>query len=294
MPDLSLVLIPLAVLAIVVLFGFVGCGFQVGVAADPSLVSFWALTDASGPTATDSTDGNSGTYTSMVLTADVPSQSPATANPAVLLLGAAGLCEGHPAETSLQVDGGYVDIPWSDTINTPQFSVVGWVHPEFDPTETQADGKHVYRSVITSRSRDNGANNGYAIYAGPKLLDPADPTVYWQAWIGTGVPGEQWTMLIGPAVEADQTTHLAVTYDGATAQFFVNGSQDTTGSPNVSMPTAHSPNASTSAHTFIGMGGTETSPPRYPFKGRLQRFRYYNTAVNYTTIDNLVWTEQMT
>jgi hypothetical protein len=291
MSDLSLVLIPLAVLAIVVLFGFVGCGFQVGSISDPTLVSLWNLGDATGP-ATDVYGTNPGTYTSAVLTADVPSQSPATANPAVLGLASAGILEAYPAEASLQVDGGYVEVPFSTSINTPEFSVLGWVHPDFDPAETQADGKHVYRSVITSRSRDGAANNGYSIYAGPKLLDPADPVVYWQAWIGTGVAGEQWTMLIGPPVDANQTTHLALTYGAGLAQFFVNGSNDTTGTPDASATTAYSPNASKS--TYIGMGSTESTPPRYPFKGRLQYFRYNNAAIPFSTIDTLVMTGQLT
>jgi hypothetical protein len=235
-------------------------------------------------------DSNPGTYTSVVLAPDVPRQSPGTANPAVLELGAPGLLEAFPAVASTRVDGGYVEIPFSASINTPQFTVLGWAHPEFDITETQG-GVHLFRSVVTSRATDGGANHGYVIYAGPNLANPADPVIYWQAWLGTGVGGDPFTMLIGSPVEADQTTFLAITYDGTTAQLFVNGSTDTMGTPDVSQATAYSPNPSKS--TYIGMGGTEATQV-YPFKGRLQEFKYYNAAIPPSTIDNNLWAGQTT
>jgi hypothetical protein len=291
MTDWSLLLMPIALIAIVALAGFVGCSFNPGGIADPSLVSHWLLGETTGPTAADTTGTNNGTYTSVVLTPDVPRQSPGTANPAVLNLGAVSLLDAFPTELSVQVDGGYVEIPFSDSINTPQFTVFGWVHPEFDLTETEG-GKHLFRSVVTSRDTDGGAVRGYVIYAGPNLNNTADPTLYWQAWFGTGVAAAPPTMLIGPPVEADQTTFLAITYDGTTAQLFVNGSIDTVGTPSVSQATAYSPNPS--KNTFIGMGGTEGPSQVYPFKGRLQEFRYFNVAIPASTIDNNFMAGQMT
>ena len=42
------------------------------------------------------------------------------------------------------------------------------------------------------------------------------------------------------------------------------------------------------------MGGTEGPSQVYPFKGRLQEFRYFNIAIPASTIDNNFMAGQMT
>lgn len=280
----SLILIPLALAAIVLLVGMVGCGYPDFTYGDPDpqpnpdLVSEWLLGEASGASAADKIDSHPGTYDTVTL-AEQP-QSPATASPPVLTLGAPSLLQGSPSALSINVDGGYVEVPFDPALNTLQFTVMAWCLPTFDLDET-VDGQNVFRSVMASREGNGVQPGGFTIYSGPDLSKPADTTLYWQAWVGDGTKGGPWTMLIGPPVVLNQTTHLAVTYDGVTLKLYVNGSQE--GPPDAQVSTGYSPNTSTSLH--IGMGAPDAPQPAYPFKGRLQDVRYYKAAQPAETID---------
>jgi hypothetical protein len=284
MHEWSLLLIAASLLAIVGLFGMAGCGypdFQYGTPPNPDLVSEWKLGEASGTTAADSAGSQPGTYKTIQLT-EQP-QSPATAAPPVLTLGSAGLLQGTPAGSSISVDGGYVEIPFASALNTLQFTVMAWCLPTFDLMET-VGGQKAFRSVLASREGNGVQPAGFMIYSGPDLSNAGDTTLYWQAWVGDGTKGGSWTMLIGPAVVQNQTTHLALTYDGMTLKLFVNGSND--GMPIATKSTGYSPNTSTSF--YLGMGAPDAAQPAYPFKGRLQDVRYYKAAQSADTIDGVV------
>ena len=291
MPDSFLLVYALALLAIVALFGFVGCSFDVSGIASPDLVSVWPLGDAPGSsTATDTFGPNPSHYTTTTLAENDASQSPPTASPPVLNLGAPGLLAAAPAETCVQVDGGYVEVPFSDTLNTPQFTFLVWVLPEWDPAEMVGPRKP-YRCVLSSREVAATAPRGYTLYAGPNLLDPADLTVYWQVWLGDGTAGAQWQMLLGPPVEFD-VTHLAISYDGTTLKLYVNGSNDTDGTPDAQLDTAYAVN--TTSSLLVGMGAPEQPAPLFPFKGRLQGLKAYKAALLSVSIDNDVMAGQLT
>jgi hypothetical protein len=285
----SFVLVPLALGAIVALLGSLGCGLDDSGGwtdtPNPDSVSYWLLGEASGTTAGDSVDGNPGQYEWVTLLS--ASQSPATVSPGVITLGAPGLLEGQPSETCIRVDGGYVEVPYAAALNTPEFTVMAWAFPEFDLTET-VSGQKAFRCVLASREGNGVQPRGYMIYSGPDLGNPSDTTLYWQAWVGDGTSGGAWAMLIGPPVEAAQTTHLALTYDGTTLKLYVNGSDDTTGTPDAQMAAGFSPN--TSKSLFIGMGAPDAPSPLYPFKGRLQDVRYFKSAQPASEIDNILWT----
>jgi hypothetical protein len=80
--------------------------------------------------------------------------------------------------------------------------------------------------------------------------------------------------------------HLAVTYDGTTLKLYVNGSNDTSGTPDAEMAAGFS--ANTSKSLYIGMGAPDAIQPAYPFKGRLQDARYYKAAQPAAVIDDVV------
>jgi hypothetical protein len=284
-----LILVPLVLGAIVGLFGTVGCSLDdSGTWTDtpnPDSVSYWLLGEASGTAAADSVDGNPGSYTMVTLTES--SQSPATAG--TLVLGAPGLLEARPSDTCIRIDGGYVEVPFSAALNTPEFTIMAWAYPEFDLSET-VSGQKAFRCVVASREGNGVQPRGYMIYSGPDLANPSDTTLYWQAWVGDGTSGGAWTRLIGPAVEAAQTVHLAVTYDGTTLKLYVNGSNDTSGTPDAEMAAGFS--ANTSKSLYIGMGAPDAPTPAYPFKGRVQDVRYFKAAQPAYEIDNIIWAGQ--
>jgi hypothetical protein len=292
MTDWSLILIPLTLVAIVALFGMVGCGLSTdpgpgngngdGPEPNPDLVGEWKLGESSGATAAaDSIDSRPGTYRTIVLQ-EAP-QSPATANPPVLGFGASGLLAGAPSETCIIVDGGFVEIPFDQALNTPTFTAMAWCLPEFAFEET-VDGQPVFRCVLASREGNGVQPAGFMIYSGPDLSNPTDATLYWQVWVGDGKPGKMWTMLVGPPVSLNETVHLAVTYDGTTLMLYVDHSGE--GPPDAQMATGYSPN--TSKSFYIGMGAPDAPQPAYPFKGRLQDVRYYKAAQTSDVIDGIV------
>ncbi len=290
MLDAIVLVAPVALLALVLLFRFVGCAFDSSglldgsgwdydgtLLAHPSLVSYWRLGEAVGPTATDEKAVNPGTYETVTLAVD--GNSPATASPPVLNFGAVGLIVSDPARTSLQVDGGFVSVPFNATLNTAAFAIEAWVFPEWAAADPL-----FFRAVLASRDAPAGVVQGFNLYAGRNSGDMADTNIYWQVWLGGG--GADWQRLLGPVVELGQATHLAATYDGATLKLYVNGSEDETGTPDAQMAAAYTPNAA--QPLFIGMGAPELADPRFPFKGRIQEVAVYNAALSATDIDNHV------
>jgi hypothetical protein len=295
MADLTLLAVPFALLGIVLATRFVGCTLDTSVfgggawdyngtvLAHADLLGYWRLGEPAGvTTATDQTGAHNGSFESATLAEDAPSQSAATATPGLLELGAPGMIESEPAHTSLRVDGGYVEVPFDVALNPPQFSIEAWVAAEWDAAEALSDGRKPFRTVCSSREVAGGATRGFTVYAGPDSTTPADSTMYWQAWVGDG--GPSWRILLGPAVELNAITHLAVTYDGATLKLYVNGSEDEAGTPDAQMAVGFVPNAS--SPLYLGMGAPEAATPQFPFKGRIQEAALYSAALTPTVIDN--------
>jgi hypothetical protein len=291
-------LTPLVLLVLLSLIRFVGCildatGTYTGpglqtygdlVLADPDLVSYWHLGEpagtAAGATAVDEKAAHDGTYRTFDLPASAPLLSPETAHPPTLAAGQASLI---PGPTSVRVDGGYVEVAFAAALNPPQFTIEAIVLPEWDPAETG-----VFRCVLASREETTVApirRHGFILYAGP-TLDPVtaaivDPTVRWQAWVGTGIDDAPWQWLVGPPV-AQGPTYLAATCDGTTLKLHVaNESMDLDSLPG-EMAVTYSPNPG--KPLYIGMGAPDRpvpSPgPLYPFKGRLQEIAVYDAVLS--------------
>jgi hypothetical protein len=306
MMDWFLLLAPLPVAAFLLLFRFVGCvlnteglapedpipdpppDYGAAMLAEADLVAYWRLGEPAGTSAgdpaLDQKGAHPGTYTTADLAADPGLLSPETAHPPILAPGEAGLLDSAPALTSVQVDGGYVGVPWASALNppkTPGFTVEAWVRPAWPAAETG-----VFRCVVASREDLSiGGRHGYVLYAGPQL-DPVtfaivDPAMRWQAWVGDGA---QWRMLVGPPVQVDLTTYLLVTYDGATETlvlYAVNESIDLDSYAPANMSTSYSPNPG--KPLYLGMGAPERAVPSpgplYPFLGRIQEVAVYESPL---------------
>jgi hypothetical protein len=299
MDSWPLALTPLVLLVLLSVIRFVGCKFDSSgtgtgpppglatygdvVLADPNLVSFWRLGEpagtAAGATAVDEKAAHDGTYRTFNLPANAALMSPATAHPPTLAAGQGSLV--FP-QTSVRVDGGYVEVGFAAALNPPQFTIEAIVLPEWNPAETG-----VFRCVLASREETTVApirRHGYILYAGP-TLDPVtavivDPTVRWQVWVGTGANNALWQWLVGPAVEAGPT-YLAATCDGATLKLFVANEQMDLDTPGVQMGVTYSPNPG--KPLYIGMGAPDRAVPvpgpLYPFKGRLQEVAVYDAVL---------------
>ncbi len=288
MGDGYFLLAAVAILAILLLFRFVGCDRVLGldeVSYGPTYaqtvmmdapVAYWRLQEPSSTPipgiAKDEKQLKDGTYRTLQL---APGNNSAAA-PGTLSLGVqgSGLLK-EETSTSVDVDGGYVEVPFVDTntLHAPSFSVEALVWPEWPQNESG-----FYRTVIESSGDDvsNSPTRGYAIYAGPEnSLIPNSPTV-WQVWMGDGSTWQQVIAAPAQHLVFDKPTYLAVTFAGNQVFLYVyyanidNGLFSTTAS--------FSYQAETTTSLFIGIGRI---PPNlfYPFKGRIQEVAVYNNAL---------------
>lgn len=196
-------------------------------------VSYWRLDETSGEVATDSVGGNNGEYLNGV-SLGVPG-----------FQGQTNAAAQFSAESQQKVD-----VPFSATLNTPEFTVELWA---------KVTGGSGYRSPLTSRA--DAPQRGYIFYA-----EPGDT---WQFWSGKG-DTSGWDTIPGPAVETNTWTHLVGVYDGTNKTFYVNGAAAG------SKPVVFGPNDE--AVLRIGGGATE-SDGNYFFEGAVDDVAFYNKAL---------------
>lgn len=162
------------------------------------------------------------------------------------------------AQTALEFNGtsSYVEIPYTATNNTAQFTVEFWARVDMGAR----DGND-FRAPLSNRKSPTPLA-GYNFYAKP------DDTWHFTAGNGGGI--NVWESLPGPAVVIGQWTHLAATHDGTTYRFYVNGILVS------SLVAAFS--ANTSKPMRIGVGATESTTPQYYFPGAVDEVRIWNYA----------------
>jgi len=273
--------VPVSILPIVLLFGFVGCGlsdepvdrpetpppdpYHTVIENTPDLVAYWPLGDSKGTTARDAVgpapDGSHpGTYKTWTAPAD-PTFEADAAN-GVLTLGQPGLIPNDQSRQSIAVDGGYVEVPFADVLNTTEFTVEVIVRTNWDDTAIAA-----YRLVLASREEVGVDVNirGLTLFA--------NPTNNWEARIGLDTPTAAAAVAGAPPISLGTTDFLAVTYDGTTLALYVNG--DLRGS--VEPGTAYGPNIS--RPLYIAAREDPAGMPTYPFKGQLQEVAYFARAL---------------
>lgn len=149
---------------------------------------YWRLGEATGDVADDSVAANDGALLNGV-----------TLGRPGALAGDADTAAGFASSSQTKID-----VPWTDALNTPVFTVECWAKV--------TGGAGVHRSPLTSRA--DGPQRGYIFYA--------EPGNTWQFWIGTG-DQSGWVSLPGPAVQLNTFAHLVGVYDGSTLSFYVNG-----------------------------------------------------------------------
>jgi hypothetical protein len=260
---------PLLIAAIVMAVRFVGCGLPTnGLLANSSysgtvsgtagLVSFWQLNEPSGTTAVDSADGNNGTYEGGVT------------------LHVGGLVSSDASDSNnfaAQFDGhsGYVKVPFAGNLNPPQFTVEALVQPSVIDANTH---------VIVS------SDTGYQVALNANSF---------QASVGHS-GNFQPPVVVNAGAQTGQQYYVAMTYDGATLQLYVNPdasdgfpfflSNENTGNKCYnSAAVAYTPATSNE----LRIGATADGGPGEFFNGAIQDVAVYNRALSFEEIVQHYW-----
>jgi hypothetical protein len=270
----ALVLIPPTLLLIVLLLGFTGCAglldvepwrpspepepppeYSPTILAERTLVAYWPLGEKADETkAVDVKGGRNGDYESKVLDAD--SENLSAAAPGTLTLGKPGIVAGDPQATCIEVDGGFVSVPFDAELNPNEFSIEAWVHVGWS-----ADSPPGVRIVMVSYDAADGVTKGFGLAVGDDNI--------WKAQVGAGAG---LTVANGPSVVFDTTNHLVLTYNGSELRFFLNGAESTS----VVTDYEHS----TESKLLIGIGGPQLPEERQPWVGKIQCVALYSGALN--------------
>jgi len=293
MSTVLVVAIPLALLSVVALLGFVGCHFhpqgvkdffdyQGTVSSNPDLVAMWPLGESSGTTAGEvNGNGPDGTYTP-VPPAPYDAVNLSAAETGVITIGQSGIVPGDTLNSNPNqratcpfFDGGFVSIPWADKINgAPPFTVEAWVKPTW--TDQDVQNEPAVRGVVMSVDTPN--KTGFGLFA--------TQDNFWGMVFGDG------SNLIGitPPAGSNQkimlntVSHLVLTYDGTTATLYVN---DADGTPYAQGPVSGYVPLPSATPLYIGAARPDLPPPPtpgFPFKGFIQDVAIYNTVLDQPTI----------
>jgi hypothetical protein len=320
----------LVLLVTVLLCGFVGCGFQAGgdpCAPSPSadyptavistgdLVAYWRLGEPSttpvpssggaarSGVADENGDLHHGDYFTLapVNTPDDVRHSPATSGQIALGV-TPGLLELENQVNSpgIVTNGGYVQVPWAEALNLPQFTFEAWVQP--DPF---LDPKYFYCLAESTGPQGLGRKKtGWGLYLGPSDRDNPNPAgpLFWQVWMGDGNQLNRVAIAkpdfpkdsAGNVISQLRLTYLALTFDGVEDLklflYFPDANQnlllDNPDDLQALQPPAapiifhrNDPSADGKGDFYIGTGSnlklTAAAQRLYPFKGRIQEVALY-------------------
>lgn len=210
-------------------------GSYVDVVKADGPVGYWRLDETEGEIALDQIAGNSGDILNGV-TLGVPGAIAGDANLA------ANFSSG---------DRQKIDVPWTEALNPPQFSMEVWAR--------MTGGAGVHRSPLTSRA--DSPQRGYIFYC-----EPGD---IWQFWSGKG-DDSGWDNIPGPRAEINQWAHLVGTYDGTIKRFYVNG---------VMVGTSTAAFAPNDVNALRFGGGATEGPGAFFFEGDVDEPAIYNKAL---------------
>jgi len=297
-----MVAIPLALLGIVALLGFVGCfldssGFpetspyDALVKGESSLVSFWTLTDGDeGTTAVDEAPAGhlfNGTYMSgLGASGPDPVQKSAKADGNVAI-SKPGIVPGDHTSDGQDpchsFTGGVVSVPFQQALNLASFSVEAWVQPDWSKDDPAA-----LRGVVVSN--DTTVPAGFGLFATKDDPTPGNPTPdnFWT--FSLGMTGGLTSITSITPIDLGAPVHLVATYDGTNAILFANGlpiAQMDTSTMGTYTPLAPSMPPAANIPLFIGAGNPKAGtspPPLFPLIGRIQCVAIYNTALPQPTI----------
>ncbi len=305
----------LALLAAVLLLGFVGCyahlstdihgEYGTAVESTPGLVAYWRLGEpaatpvpSSGGAAKSEVGGFHGDYNRLVPEASTNDQLHSPATSGRIKLGVfPGLLE-IPLQkhfTCIDTDGGYVQVPWAEALNTPQFTLEAWVSPTAD-----LDPRYFYCLVETTGPQGLGQKKtGWGLYLGPLDINnpsPAGP-LFWQVWMGDGINQYNRVAIAKPDFPTPgfsqlRLTYLALTFDGSQKLqlflYFPDTGQEISLAQLQALEIPNPPinfqrndaTADGQGDFFIGSGSNLTLIPfsldrLYPFKGKIQEVALY-------------------
>ena len=305
MIDWYMLLVPVAVLAVLLLFQFAGCDFSAPMAmisqpypddvVQDSPVVYYRMQEQPGATvASDEMGHVNGQYG----ISPAPLNDPAffslpIASPSQQL-GAPSVMPTDANDLSVRFNGGFISTQGQGPIgDLSVFSLEALVHPEWD-----IQNERFFYCVIDLSNfvpglgaPGPGRNAGFAIYAGPdNPNDPASP-ICWQLWIGTGnefARANPADFSPGPLVLREDT-YLAVQYDTTSATLWAyTGSVDL---DSVKFPLIRRPYVQaqdptpTNLALRVGLSGANSGlfPPFpgpqnfiYPFVGRIAEVAVYN------------------
>ena len=308
----------LALLVTVLLCGFLGCecgatladapdvsgDYAMAVKSTPDLVAYWRLGEpdttpvpSAGGVAKSEVGGFHGDYAKLapVATPDDLLHSPATSG-AIILGVTPGLLELKPQDEffCINIDGGYVQAPWAEELNTPQFTLEAWVSPN-----PLVDPKYFYCLVESTGPQGLGQKKtGWGLYLGPSNINNPNPAgpLFWQVWMGDGTRLNRVAIakpnFPTPGFSQFRLTYLALTFDGSQKLqlflYFPNTGQNIALAQLQALDIPNPPiifhrnDASTNGQGdfFIGTGSNLTLTPfsgdrLYPFKGKIQEVALY-------------------
>jgi Concanavalin A-like lectin/glucanases superfamily len=317
----------LAVLVSLLLFGFVGCGLDelgTGPSADypttiqqtPGLVAYWPLGEpASTPVAVignpappgdvafsanhqsnphDPSNPLNGAYFTLKPAAP-DTQRHSNKTPGTLGLGVTpGILDLLPARTCMQVNGGFVRVPFSPALNPQAFTLEAWVVPAdegFDP------GAPYYQCIVESTGPQalGPRSGGWGLYIGPQ--DPSAPPLsqyFWQVWMVDSTNQFRQVATSTVPVVANRSFYVVLTFNplgnppnlqlflyapGTNQDLSLNGVRFLTATVLGFQP-------NTSGDFFIGAGSNlfpaAGSPAQrlYPFNGKIQEVALYNVDLS--------------
>jgi hypothetical protein len=296
--DWSTLLVPIAVLAVLMLFRFVGCGFtgQAGVDIDTDdpyenavekdgPFVFYRLQEIGTPgTVVDRMQHKDGVYSVATSALSEPAYLSATIAVPSIQLGAASIMLKEPSATSVRFNGS-VAAAFGQITDLPRFTLEVIVSPEWDVANQLGLFYCVIENSMRTVQSAPQKNAGFAIFAGPdNIVNPTVSPYCWQLWIGTGNAFERANPIAGgpgPLVKAEPT-YLAVTFDEAHAFLYAynaNANIDL-----VKNELIRRPYIQATETLRIGIAGTSAAliPPfpgpagfLYPFVGRMAEVAIY-------------------
>lgn len=296
----------LALLAAILLFGFVGCesfgtaasgmeaDYPTTIQKTPDLVAYWRLGDLPSGSPGDMKDalgkfnGDHHQYPAPITTPDNIQHSPVTTSH-VNYGETPGLLELSPSSPCLDVDGGWVLVSFDDLLNPPQFTLEAWVAP--DPLMAKGFF-HCFAQSAGPGFSASQQKTGWGLFLGPDDPNKTPPDdFFWQVWMGDGAQFKRVAIANGTDCPTRlRLTYLALTFDGTNLQLWLyypdnkqqldiqhlRGAQAkvTTFKRNDTSPIGQGP-------FMIGVGfplftgGGPYSLPIYPFKGKIQEVALY-------------------
>jgi hypothetical protein len=324
MTDWYLLLAPIAVLAVLLLFRFVGCGASITNAPDPYFltvladapVAFFRLQELPITTVAKNAVGTpDGTIGFAPFDAGDPNwRSTAGTAPGYVLGASDPLLEQTDTDScAIRFNGGYVSVPTNvaPLENLPEFTVEMLLLPEWDVAFALGNYFCALESAefipIPNQPPPQQKNAGFGIYAGPD--DPNNPAspYMWQFWMGAGQggfqrlspkpyvdsPGNPATNP-GPIVQPEPT-YLAVTFSQTQGQAFLyvytpNQDIDYTTYELTPVADLEASKLLTIGLTFQGPLFAPFSGPTllYPFQGLIGDVAIYDRVLDESTLRNHV------